>query len=203
VGVYGGTVTTSGGSIDSLGLGGGTATISGGSIGALFLYGGTMSVYGCDLQLAADGTLTGTLEYNAQPSTISTHGVTLANTNLISTCAYGVNALFAQSGSGKAYKQGSTIPVKLQLLGANGSNASSSALVVHALGLTQIAGGSGTASVLDPGSSNPDSDFRYDATLQGYILNLSTKNLGAGTWQLTFSVNGLTDPSYAVTFVLQ
>jgi hypothetical protein len=208
-----GAVTISGGSFSSQHEGvyvdGGTLTISGGSFSSgaegnstVLANGGTVNIFGCGLQLDPFGELTGTLQ-DGTPIDVPTGGLT--DSDLISTCptAYGVNALFAQSGSGKAYKLGSTIPIKLQLIGANGSNASSSALGVQALGLIQIAGGSAAAAVLDPGSSNPDSDFRYDATLQGYILNLSTRNLGAGAWQLTFSVNGQTDPSYTVTFVLR
>jgi hypothetical protein len=64
--------------------------------------------------------------------------------------------------------------------------------------LTQV-DTSASATVLDAGSSNPDSDFRYDASLAGYPFNLSTKNLQPGTWKLTFSVNNQADPSYAVS----
>jgi hypothetical protein len=52
------------------------------------------------------------------------------------------------------------------------------------------------------GRRDPDR-ARYDATLQGYILNLSTKYLSGGTWKLVFSVNGQSDPSYAVSFDLK
>jgi hypothetical protein len=49
--------------------------------------------------------------------------------------------------------------------------------------------------VTDAGNANPDSDFRYDATLAGYIYNLQT----TGTWKLTFTVTG--DPTaYSVQF---
>ena len=114
------------------------------------------------------------------------------------TVLYGLNALFAQTGSGRSYKLGSTVPVKLQLLDAYG-NASSPSLGVHAMELTQV-DTSASATVLAPGSSNPDSDFRYDASLAGYQFNLSTKNLQAGTWKLTFTVDNQADASYAVLF---
>jgi hypothetical protein len=151
------------------------------------------------LTLSGSGQLTGTLE-DGTPMNTPTLGLSASELHTTCPAAYEVSPLFTQSGSGKAYKLGSTVPIKLQILDANGSNVSSSALVVRALGLTQTAGGSDDATILSPGNSNPDSDFRYDATLQGYVFNLSTKNLRAGTWKLMFSVNGQADPSYAVLF---
>ncbi len=48
----------------------------------------------------------------------------------------------------------------------------------------------------DTGNANPDSDFRFDATLGtsgGYIFNLSTKGLGGGTYGFTFTAGN--DPT--------
>jgi hypothetical protein len=97
--------------------------------------------------------------------------------------AYGVCVLFDQT---KAYKLGSTIPIKLQLCDVGSSNMSTADIVLHATGLTKK---DSTASgiVEDAGNSNPDSDFRYDAELAGYIFNLSTKGLSTGTWALSFA----------------
>ena len=48
-------------------------------------------------------------------------------------------------------------------------------------------------------AANPDFDFRYDASLPGYIYNLSTKGLATGTWALNFTIPG--DPtSHSVQF---
>jgi hypothetical protein len=44
----------------------------------------------------------------------------------------------------------------------------------------------------DTGNSNPRFDFRYDATLAGYVFNLSTKGYASGTYSLNFTVG--TDP---------
>ncbi len=56
---------------------------------------------------------------------------------------------------------------------------------------------SASSVVDDSGAANsPDMNFRYDATLNGYIFNLSTKGLTTGTWVVTFTVNGVSDPSY-------
>ncbi len=45
-----------------------------------------------------------------------------------------------------------------------------------------------TPAVLDDsGNANPDFDFRYDASLGGYIFNLSTKGYATGTYSLKFT----------------
>jgi len=54
----------------------------------------------------------------------------------------------------------------------------------------------------DAGNANPDSDFRYDATLGpagGYIFNLKTSGLPGGTFVLQF--NAGSDPlPHSATF---
>jgi hypothetical protein len=92
----------------------------------------------------------------------------------------------------RAAKSGSTIPIKIQLVDANGNNVSSSAVVVHAVSVTQT---SSSASVLldDAGQANPDFDFRFDPTLGGtggYIFNLKTTGYGTGTYLLNYTVVG-------------
>ncbi len=53
--------------------------------------------------------------------------------------------------------------------------------------------------VVSAGNANPDSNFRYDETLAGYIYNLSTSGLTTGTWELSFTATD--DPvSHAVRF---
>jgi hypothetical protein len=111
---------------------------------------------------------------------------------------FSVQALFDQS---RSYKLGSVVPIRFQLLDAQGTNISSDSIVPTATGLVQ----KGTAAgldVQDAGNSNPDSAFRYDSTLQGYVFNLSTKNLSLGTWELDFTVPG--DAStYPISFSLR
>jgi hypothetical protein len=100
----------------------------------------------------------------------------------------------------KSVKSGATYPIKLYLCDVNGVDVSSPASVVSATGLTVISGLSGT--VEDAGNSNPDSNFRYNSTLgptSGYIFNLKTTGL-SGTYQLTFSVNGISNPLYVAAF---
>ena len=55
---------------------------------------------------------------------------------------------------------------------------------------------------MDAGNANPDANFRYDATLGGYIFNLSTRNLAPGTWELRFTIGGDSVP-YAIRFSLR
>ena len=52
------------------------------------------------------------------------------------------------------------------------------------------------------GNANPDSGFRYDAALAGYIFNLSTTGLSTGTYTLNFTVGS--DPrAYSVPFAIK
>jgi hypothetical protein len=89
----------------------------------------------------------------------------------------------------KAVKSGGVIALKVQLCDASGANVSASGIVVHATGLQQV---DSAASPVDltPSNANPDSDFRYDSTLPGYIYNLKTTGLATGTWQMNFTVAG-------------
>lgn len=95
--------------------------------------------------------------------------------------SYSVAALFDQT---KAYKSGSTVPAKIQLRDANGVNVSSSAITVTATGVTRISDNAPGA-LVDSGNSNPDNNFRYDASLSGYIFNLSLKWYATGTYRLS------------------
>ena len=103
----------------------------------------------------------------------------------------------------KAYKSGSTIPVKLQLLSASNSNISSSGTALVARDLRLMSGNT-TAPVLDSSNSNPDYTFRYDATLGdtggGYIFNLSSKGLASGQYVLSFYVGNVRSFFYTVKF---
>lgn len=112
------------------------------------------------------------------------------------TVSYRICVLFDQA---KSHKVGSTVPIKLRVCDASGANRSSTAITLTASGLTKLDSTVTSAPAEDSGSANPDRAFRYDATLEGYIYNLSTKGLTRGTWALSFAVNG--DPApHRVTF---
>jgi hypothetical protein len=95
----------------------------------------------------------------------------------------------------KAKKLGSTIPVKIQVCDGSGNNLSSASLIVNAGAVTKVDNSASLALASDSGQANsPDNNFRYDADLNGYIFNLSTKGLSSGTWKLSVNVFGGTLP---------
>jgi hypothetical protein len=84
-----------------------------------------------------------------------------------------------------AKKSGSAYPVKIQLCDSAGNNMSSASILVHAVSVTKTS--SNTPLELDDtGNANPDFDFRYDSSLNGYVFNLSTKGYPTGTYNLNF-----------------
>jgi hypothetical protein len=103
----------------------------------------------------------------------------------------------------KALHSGRTIPIKLELTDAAGNNVSSSDIDLTAIRLTLVnADGTQTQVTLQAsGNSNPDDLFRYDASLGGYIFNLSTKGLAAGTYNFYWTAEG--DPTeHSLSFTL-
>ena len=101
--------------------------------------------------------------------------------------AFRVSVLYDQT---KAVKSGSTIPIKIRLEDANGTDVSASNIVVTAIGVTLVSTTT-TGEAEDSGNANPDSNFRY--TSDGYIFNLKTTGLGTGTYLLSFRCG--TDPT--------
>lgn len=99
---------------------------------------------------------------------------------------YTVSGLYDQT---RSFRSGSTVPVRFQLLDAAGANTSAASIAVRAIGLTRISQ-SASLAVQDAGHSNPDQTFRYDPSLGGYVFNLQTKGLSAGTYLLRFKAAG-------------
>ena len=116
------------------------------------------------------------------------------------TVIFGVCVQFDQS---KSHKKGSTIPVKLNLCDVAGANVSSPGDVVSATMLVRVSAGTSPFLAEDSGDANPDNNFRL--TGGSYLFNLSTKSPGfnEGQWMLSFTVNGVGHPSYAVTFFIK
>ncbi len=108
---------------------------------------------------------------------------------------FGVVALYDQT---RAHKSGSTIPIKIRLVDANGVNVSSPSLLPHAISVIQTSSQASTE-FGDAGNSNPDFDFRYDASLGGYIFNLQTTGFGTGSYVLNF-IAASPQPVYSVGF---
>ena len=93
--------------------------------------------------------------------------------------------------------------MKLNLCDVAGNNVSSAGLVVHATMLSRVSSGVSPFLAEDPGNANPDNDFRL--TGSSYLVNLSTKSAGFqdGQWVLSFTVNGVSHPSYGVSFFIK
>jgi hypothetical protein len=132
-----------------------------------------------------------TLTVNATDNVGNTSSPSVVNY----TVGFGIEVLFDQT---KAHKSGSTVPIKIRLVDANGANVSSVSTVVHAVSVVLIATQASTV-LDDAGNSNPDFDFRYDPALGGYIFNLKTTGYGTGTYQLNF-IAGNNPTVYSVQF---
>ena len=111
------------------------------------------------------------------------------------TVNFGILVLFDQT---KAHKSGSAVPIKIRLVDANGVNLSGAGTVLDAVSVMQVSSQANTT-LDDAGSSNPDFDFRYDASVGGYIFNLKTTGFGTGTYRLSFVAGG-TGTQYNVDF---
>jgi HYR domain len=153
--------------------------------------------------VAASGVPTGNLFPIATTTLLWTatdsSGNTASATQTV-TVAYGICLLYDPT---RPAKLGSTIAIKVQLCTASGTNLSAAALVLHVTSLSKTTDTT-TGTLEDPGNTNADNDFRYDATLGttgGYIYHLSTKSLSSGTWLLHFTVDGQGD--YTVSFQLR
>ena len=101
-----------------------------------------------------------------------------------------VYAICLRYDPAKAHRAGSTAPLTVQLCDSSGANLSSPDVVLTADGLVKRDSSATTALADSPGNANPDSAFRYDPELAGYVFNLSTKGLSRGTWELRFTVAG-------------
>jgi hypothetical protein len=88
------------------------------------------------------------------------------------------------------FKQGSTVPAKFRVCDAKGVSIGTPG-VVSSFALTQVIGGTSSQTVNEAVvSTTPDTAFRWDATNQQWIFNISTKSLSAGsTYVYTISLN--------------
>ena len=158
---------------------------------------GGSGVASCVGPVADGGDLnTATVGTNAFPVDAADRVGNQASTSVSYRVTYNVCPLFDQ---GKAYRAGQTIPIKLQLCDVAGGNASIESVVVTAVRLEKADNSAVTAIVEDAGNANPGDGFRYDSRLEGYIYNLDTRGLSAGTWKLTSDAAG-DDIRHSVTF---
>lgn len=85
------------------------------------------------------------------------------------------------AGGSSIFKQGRTIPIKFRVCDVNGVSIGTPG-VVSSFYLTKIITGTASSTVQDLVDSNlPDAVFRWDATAQQWIFNITTSNLPAGS----------------------
>lgn len=105
--------------------------------------------------------------------------------------------------STKAFRSGSTAPLKMQIFDA-GTNVSSASLPVRMRDIVRTSSQT-TVATADSGNANPDDGFRFDPALGaggGYIYNSSTKGLLPGTYNARFRV-GADGRTYTITFAVK
>lgn len=109
------------------------------------------------------------------------------------TVSFGVVVLFDQT---KQHNSGSTIPIKLQIVDAAGTNQSAANNAVTAVRIMP-----GNLPVQSAGNSQPGNLFLYEDG--AYQFNLKTsRDMAAGTYQLVFRIAG--DPvEHSVQFVIR
>ena len=135
----------------------------------------------------ANGSSPDTASVGAKSFTVTaTDGVgNVASPSVVNyTVVFGIEVLYDQT---RTHKSGSTVPIKLRLVDANGMNVSSSATNVHALSVVHT-GTEASPVIEDAGNANPDLNFRYDSGLGGYVFNLKTTGFVTGSYVLNFTI---------------
>lgn len=175
--------------------------------GAAYLLGAALHVsYACVDGGSGISSCTGTLANGSALPTSSAgnHAFTVAASDAVANSSqvehsyavtYRICPLYDQDRTlGRA---GSVVPIRVSLCDATGANVSSPSITLTA---TSVDGTSPPPDTV--GQSNPDQQFRYDASLDGYVYNLTTRGLTSGVHTLTFEAEG--DPiPHSVSFVLR
>ena len=100
----------------------------------------------------------------------------------------------------KSHKKGSTIPLKISLCDTARNNVSSPSITVQATTLVRVDSTASPILAEDSGAANPDNNFRFAGGFYIYNLSLKAAAFQAGTWKMSFTVNGVSDPSYVLMF---
>ncbi|MEV7522316.1 hypothetical protein [Streptomyces sp. NPDC091371] len=85
----------------------------------------------------------------------------------------------------------STIPIRLRICDANGANLSSPNITLTPSAIT----GPATVPFTTP--------FRYDPRLAGYIVNVPTRGLTAGNYNLRFTISGADTTTHVAPFTVR
>lgn len=142
--------------------------------------------------------VTGGRSYDSQnqSGTITGYTYSFSPFYLVKKVGLKIAPLFDQT---KAFKAGSTVPIKLQLVNEAGMNVSAPETSLNARNSVRL-GSSTSSAVIDAGNANPDLNFRYDAGLKGYIFNLKTTGLQPGSYALSFYAGNDLSFFYTVKF---
>jgi len=152
----------------------------------------------------SDGTGTGVATESAVPSelkidtsTVGSHTFTVTATDYAineasQAVTYYVHEPFGgflpPVETGRAFKLGSTIPVKFQLRDAEDNFITDAVAMIS---LQKLVSGLPEGEVFEDssGAANTGNLFRYDPTSNQYIFNLSTKGATFGTWRITITLD--------------
>jgi hypothetical protein len=146
---------------------------------------------------------------NIDTSTVGSHDFTVNAANGLNTAIKTVTYTVGFSTSGacllydptKMVRSGAVIPLKLYLCDAARHDVSSSSIVLTAIRVQLVSVGTTDTSLLSPGNSQADNNFRFDSTLGpsgGYIFNFDTSGKH-GTYKMFFTATG--DPNlHSLTF---
>ena len=88
------------------------------------------------------------------------------------------------------FRSGRTIPIKFQLTAADASFITNAVATLQVFKITDVVLGTTEETIPDSsGASNTANIFRFDATTNQYIYNLSTAGYSAGTYLLRVTLN--------------
>jgi hypothetical protein len=145
-----------------------------------------------DLVSGVDGPISGTVAIDTSsvgPKTVAVmvkdyagNSITVTKTCYVTYAFSGFFEPIDNDGS-SIFKLTSTVPVKFQLMDAQGNFISTAVAKIYVTKLTNAV----TGDEMEPVSTSAATTgnlFRYDPTSNQYIFNLGTKSLSKGTWQI-------------------
>ncbi|MGA2441275.1 MAG: hypothetical protein ABSH08_09955, partial [Tepidisphaeraceae bacterium] len=120
-----------------------------------------------------------------------------ASATSILNVTYGVKLEYCNT---TAYKAGSTIPLAILLVDANGNDANTTNTTVTATGLALLS--SPNTPVAIPADNPAGHKFTPDNDGDEWFFNFKTTGLAAGTYVLTYTISG--DPIvHTLTFIVR
>lgn len=127
--------------------------------------------------LGLDGHCGATSNYNQASATVSIAVNYQSGGSCLGDLSHSILQPVNVDGS-SVFKKGSTVPAKFRVCNAAGASVGSAGVVTsfRLIGTSAGTVGDISESVI---STTPDTDFRWDASAQQWIFNVSTKNLNA------------------------